>query len=252
MKPLRLLFGIFLALVITIGDWGSPDRSMGLEVTDIVAIEVTGANMIGMEVTAMFQDGSSETKDWEMIGAPGDLAGGVIGIDWFLTQAGDTFSGDLSGDVDLADPTSFNWRLSNSTGQNLTKLNVNGVPGNIVFDIINDLKVTEDSGFGTPFVPFGGDDPNIPPSYLQPVDGSPDLFGELQVDFTNGLGTGNSINFAIDTDLVEFLDEDNGGSGGNPPTTQNPIPEPGTLLLLGTGLIGLFSLKRIRSFNLPR
>ncbi len=280
MKRQIILMGFLVSVLVTSGGgfvslaWGNT-----LVITDIVKIEVTGADMVGMEVTAMFDGGFSETLTWGLSGAQdtngNDIGGFVVGTDWFLSQAGDTYAGESTNGA----VTDFNWRLVNNRSEALTKLVIDGVLDNgsdqgVVFDIRSKEKVTEPSGFGTPFTMASTDEGSAQASYSQPVVGAgslvvgDDLFGGLEITFgsatpvqmaaltqemSQGLLPGGSINFAIDTDIVTLLLEntggddttggDDGGSGGG----NNPIPEPETFFLLASGLLGLLSIRWIRS-----
>ncbi len=239
------------------------DISGPKNITGFSNIDVTGADMAGMEVTVFFGDASFQIGTWNALGLN---SGGAVLPDWFITQSGNTYAGDTSGGV--PNNAAFNWKLENRSMQALTKVVFDGEMGNTIFDVMGKDKTTIASGFGTPFniidQTIGLD---IKATYLKPVGvagAAPlgDLFAGLQIEFLNagGLNPRASLNFSIDTDMgifpqilppppppivVEPPDNGGGGEPGLPPGT-NPIPEPQTFLLFGTGLLGLLAAKRFK------
>jgi hypothetical protein len=77
---------------------------------------------------------------------------------------------------------------------------------------------------GGPFGPTGYEGPGT--SFSNIVG-----FNTGNVNFTGGLPTGGGLWFSL---------EEGPSAGGFTPTLPTGVPEPGTLLLLGTGLIGIF------------
>ena len=194
------------------------------QVTDaLTGYSTTGAMMDGMSVTAFFADGSYETLLWADTGA---TSGGVSGSDWSLGEVGDTFGGTwtLNADVTLAG------------------IYLDAGTGDSVFDISFAGFGTDGSANGLTFAVQDCDDPDadITATYIDQValSGSVpvgDLWRYLSIDFTDGFN--GELTFIADTDNLEFAGD------------INPVPEPATLILFGTGLLGLAGLGRKKFFK---
>lgn len=213
--------------------------------TLVPALKITefspdGASMIGMTVTAFFAGGDSETLAWASLGM---TLGGVESANgWSLSESGNTY---------------FNpWTLA-STGAEIQKIVLDGLPGNTVFDIKYKANAVAKLGLsGTTGSVVGWDFQVLPASsnnysgditatysnmvYL-PIEKYPihlgkpvgDVFRTLTIDFgTNSFGSSDTITkltFRADTDKMIA-----------------PVPEPAALLLFATGLAGLAALGRRR------
>ncbi len=183
--------------------------------TALTGFSTTGAMMDGMVVTAFFTGGGSQSLNWADTGAS---SGGVTGTGWGLSQSGDTFS--------------FNWTLY---GSGIDRIQIDAGPGNTVFDVLGDAYYTDGSALGNPFTLtsfYGG---NITATYkdLVALTGfAPlgDLYRSLDIDFAADFD--GTITFLADTDNLQFAGD------------IKPVPEPGTLLLLGSSLIGIAGLGR--------
>ena len=217
-------------------------------------LDISGADMGNLLVTALFNDNTQEAISWD---ANVERA---TGAGWALAQSGDTKSNP--------------WTLFNNSGVGIIAVLLDGVPGNIVFDVVPDNKgsnANDPSGFGTPFTILNdGGVQQVDAKYWKPVgmngvnqfSDTHDLYGGLRIDFSGPLASGSNFSFLIDTDLVTFPivvpppvvepppivvePPNNGGGGPGLPPGTNPIPEPQTFLLFGTGLLGLLAAKRFQ------
>lgn len=205
-------------------DNSSPDNIPGL-----TGFQTTGADMVGMEVTATFGSGFSETLSWT---ATGTDSGGVSGSGWSLTQSGDTFG-------------SFSWAFSFTDDlvrhdvSLLTGLTLNGIPGLTVFDRTEPSPGTDGSESGWDLETNLTNDALVAGEYSDPVGiggKKPvgDIFHTLTIDFTGLSGDG-----VRSTDFTFVQDTDNDSR-----LTQVPLP--GTLALLALGLLGLGAASRRR------
>ena len=201
------------------------DNSNVVSIAGILDYYATGATMAGMQVTVEYIIGD-ETRTWT---ATTDQAGHAIDDQGWrqfeLAQSGDTW--DMS------------WTLSNDTCFTyITKLTIDALAGNTVFDIGGPAD-TPGSASGMMFEVTGGNygqsqffNDTITATYkdLVAVGGTAygDLYGTLELAFCRPLGNpfagGNTLQFIADTDRV--------------------VPEPGTVFLLGTGVIGLVVMGR--------
>jgi hypothetical protein len=202
--------------------------------TALSGFETTGAMMDGMLVTAVFSDGSFETKVWADAGWTD--SGAVWGSGWYLYVIGDTWD--------------QNWRLTSSTAV-IDYIMIDAGPGDTVFDTLFGAVGTAGSANGKPFQVTTAtvDTPDIVATYSDLValtgdDPVGDLYRSLTIDFqgdfTGTAGAANqSVWFLADTDNIKFAGD------------LAPIPEPGTMLLFGTGLVGLAGLGRRKIFRKP-
>lgn len=187
-----------------------------------------GDDMVGMEVTATFTDGSTEVLAWA---ATGYNAGGVSGTGWGLNVSGDTYSAD--------------WVL-NSTTAEIDHVLVRAGPGDTMFDILAGTSSsdygTDGSALGYAFgnVRLSGADLDIVATYsdLCGVGGAApvgDLYLTLAIDF-QGTFVDNTLRYRADTDNALY--------GGD----INPVPEPSSLTLLCLGFLSLigFAYRRKR------
>ena len=194
-------------------------------ITPPITSDTTGATMEGMSVTAYFDgDAGSETLTWGDIGSG---FSGVIGIDWNLSVKSDV------------DPwTQGAWGLNSCSGTIIDHILIDAGAGNTVFD-------TYSAGIGTPDSKLGKVlsvsstgttyDGEITSTYFDQVALSGfapvgDLYRYLDIQFEDPFS--GILYFAADTDNI---------TGGI-----QPVPEPATILLLGSGLLALGGFRRIR------
>lgn len=162
-----------------------------LSITTHVA---TGADCVGMEVTAYFDDLTSEKAVWV---ATGGDSGEVVGTGWSITQSGDTF--------DIFSPHI----ITNSTGKTLTRLVFEGRTGGICFDrsfggLIGTTGTNTGRDFRWGIPPPSGitfDFEYLEETGLAGDDPVGDIFGQLDVDFT-GFTSGKTARAVFDTDVV--------------------------------------------------
>ncbi|HFQ80837.1 MAG TPA: PEP-CTERM sorting domain-containing protein [Desulfobacterales bacterium] len=196
----------------------------------------TGEDMAGMKVTALFNDGSSEAETWVSDGI-GSKSGGVTGSSWSLIQGG-TGTGPNKGDT-MSNVWTFT-ATGNATS-NIKSLFIDAGPGKTVFDVISSPEDTPNSSAGRAiswnpdYTPW-----NISATYsgLVALSGQQpegDLYRYLSINFSNYTAPGDTFKFLADTDTTT----------GN----INPVPEPATMLLLGTGLAGIAGTMRRRKKN---
>jgi hypothetical protein len=183
-----------------------------IDIPGLTGFATTGALMDGLEVTATFTSGFTETVVWE---ATGGDAGGVTGTGWELSVDGDTFTA----------PWMFDFAAG--TQLQLAMLSLSGLHGLTVFDRTEPSFGTDGSAQGRDWDCDAGvcNDAVVTYDYEVSIGGPPavgDLWQTVLVDFGDA-GPRDDWSFLQDTD--------NDIRRGTP-----TIPEPGTLALLGTGL----------------
>lgn len=166
------IVGLTLTLLGTIA---TPSQA-----TTLVGFSTTGEMMAGIEVTASFLDGTSQSVVWT---ATGKGSGGAFGNGWSLTESGNSFNSP--------------WTLSN-TGIGITSLVIDAIPGNAVFDNVKIKEITPGSADGWSYQTLSGASPTFS-AYSNPIDISEgDLFGSLSLYWTNGFS--GTMQFRADTD----------------------------------------------------
>jgi hypothetical protein len=169
---------------------------------------ITGADMVGIDVTATFFDTTTETVSWLSILTSPEM-GGVVGDGWSLTQQGDTLGGnDINGFVLGA------WSFQNLLGT-VTSLKIDMTNTDFVFDIITFDDLADDtngSGQGRGFLT----DIGITAEGIYSNNVFDELFKTLEIINIDG-----SFDYLADTDKLTL------------------VPEPLPMLILMSGLLGL-------------
>jgi hypothetical protein len=183
---------------------------------------VLGSDMIGMQATVTFADGSVDSGFWGSVSATGGGAFGAGGF-FVVRTNNDTFSS--------------TWTLDNLKPQTITHLSLNGVPSNTVFDIVAGSTETPNSGLGLSFVDLTNLPGTIEVTYSNPVGvgaAAPlnDIYAMMEIDFS-GLTAGGVVpstgyDFQQDTDEVNGL--------RLPPPD---VPVPASLSLAAAAFAGL-------------
>lgn len=202
--------------VVTVNfDAGTIQTTAGL-----TGFSTFGDMMDGITVMATYSNGTTETVLWADTGAG---AGGAVGTNFSLTESGDTFEN--------------NWILTSENS--LVRLAIDAGTGDTVFDTtFGGSFGTEGSFLGSDFLlTSAGYNGDITATYFNAValDGfAPvgDLFRNLDIVFGNPVN--ETLTYMADTDNLQFAGD------------IQPVPEPGTMLLLGSGLIGLVAYSRRR------
>ncbi len=181
----------------------------------LINSNVTGADMVGIEITALFGDGTQDTQVWSAFSS---TSGGVSTRSWSLMLDGNTF-----GDFDKSTDTFYGlWVLKNlSVADGIVGLTVNAGIADFYFDILPGTATsTLGSEAGRPFDSNAGSDL----ATFSDVYSSPDLFGIMGIAGFN-LNIKEQLEFLTDTDRAE-------------------IPEPSTMFTFALGLIALTSLRK--------
>lgn len=225
MCTLGVFFMTFPAFAYTVSV--NQDNGTTYSTTALTGYSTNGAMMDGMKVTVYFYDQTSEEAIWAGSGAG---VGAASGTNWYLSETGDSYGGI--------------WTFVNGTGSGISAFTIDAGAGDTVFDrTFNDVFGTDGSARGWDFdVQSAPDDLAINAMYsdLVALSGSAavgDLFRFLTVQFTNDGG------FATDSRMTYITDTDNLSLSGD----LTSVPEPGTLMLLGGGLLGLAFFGRKRS-----
>ena len=205
------------------------DNTVPAMAASVLPVPVLGSDMVGMEATVTFSDGSTDTGSWGPTGATSGVAFGAGGF-FVVGTANDTFTS--------------TWVLDNLNSLTITRLTFNGVPGNTVFDIIPGATLTPDSSLGFSFVDLTNLPGTIDVTYSNPVGigaAAPlnDLYATMDIDFSGlqagGVTPGTGYDFQQDTDMVQDL---------RVPPPQVPLPA--TLPLTRAAFVGLGAWSRRR------
>ena len=200
-----------------------------------------GVDLAGSQVTAAFDDGTSETVTWMAFDA--FTFGGANGDRWSLFQGGDAITNIISdGRIMTSLTLDMSTSQSNTIGPDMMPV----AQGASLFDILPEEDgSTVGSSFGFPFeFTFNAPEGTVDVTYSGAVnivgqEAVGDLYTTMHIDFTGldlGGFTGNS-NYRTDQDTLLVA--------GDLRPTVAPVPLPAGLPLLALGL-GAFGIARRR------